>query len=111
MIYVVNIKRYRPAAYLPAHSVYIGRAMPGRPGSPLGNPFKLRFEAEREEVLAKYKVWLEEKLLTDPTVRQEIERLVYLARDIDLVLECWCAPKVCHGDVVKRIVEERLGVK
>lgn len=106
MIQVVNIKTYREADYPSSHQVYIGRAMPGRPGSPLGNPYKLRFEAEREEVLKKYETWLRSQLETDTPQRREIERLADYAED--LVLACWCAPKTCHGDVVKKIVEEEL---
>jgi aminoglycoside phosphotransferase (APT) family kinase protein len=66
----------------------------------------LRFEAEREEVLAKYEAWLRERLETDTPQRREIERLADYAED--LVLACWCAPKLCHGDVVKRVIEEIL---
>lgn len=106
MIHVVNIKHYRPSDH--PKSVYIGRAMPGRAGSPLGNPYKLRLAYEREATVAKYEVWLRKQLETDTPQRREIERLVYLARDEDLALLCWCAPEICHGDAVKRIVEERL---
>jgi hypothetical protein len=67
MIHVVNIKSYRMADY-PGHHVYIGRAMPGRPGSPLGNPFKLRFECDRAKILARYEYWLREQLKTDTAV-------------------------------------------
>jgi hypothetical protein len=109
MIQVVNIKTYRSDGYA-RHLVYIGRAMPGRPGSPLGNPFKLRFEAEREEVLAKYEMWLRKQLETDTAARREIERLADHAED--LVLACWCKQPdrevACHGDVVKKVIEERL---
>lgn len=107
MIYVANIKTHR-AVDRPGQQVYIGRAMPGRPASPLGNPFKLRFECDREKILARYEYWLREQLKTDTPQRREIQHLADCARDQDVVLLCWCAPKLCHGDAVKRIVEERL---
>jgi hypothetical protein len=111
-IQVVNIKTYRPGG---GRGAYIGRAMPGRPGSPLGNPFKLRFESERAEILAKYEAWLRDRIETVETVRREIERLVYLARDEDLALLCWCKRPdrdvACHGDVIKAIIEERLSAR
>jgi hypothetical protein len=108
MIYVENIKTYKLADYPNATHVYIGRRMPGRPGSPLGNPFKLRFEAERADVLARYETWLAEQLAGDTEVRQELERLACIARDEDLVLACWCAPSLCHGYIVKREIEKKL---
>lgn len=108
MIHVANIKTFR-SGERSGRSEYIGRAMPGRPGSPLGNPFKLRFEAQRAEILAKYEAWLREQMKTDTAARREIKRLADLARDQDLVLLCWCAPALCHGDVIKRIIEERYG--
>jgi len=101
MIQIVNIKTYRSGDY-----VYIGRNMPGRPGSPLGNPYRLRFECDREKILARYEYWLREQLKTDTPARREIERLADYAEN--LVLACWCAPKLCHGLVVKKIIEERL---
>ena len=104
MIQVVNIKTYRSA-----DAVYVGRSMPGRAGSPLGNPFKLRFECDRKKILAKYEYWLREQLKTDTPQRREIERLADHSED--LVLACWCAPELCHGDVVKKVIEERLAAR
>lgn len=106
MIHVVNIKTHSTNST--GTTVYIGRSMPGRPGSPLGNPFKLRFESERAAVLAKYKAWLADQLSRDTAARQELERLAYIARDEDLVLACWCAPAICHGDVIKEEIERLL---
>jgi hypothetical protein len=103
MIRVVNIKTYRGA-----DCVYIGRAMPGRQGSPLANRNKLRYEAERADVLARYIAWLRKELESDTEARREIERLADLAKGGDLVLACWCAPKLCHGDVVKQAIEAKI---
>lgn len=101
MIEIVNVKTYRGQ-----NAVYIGRAMPGRPGSPLGNPFKLRFECDRAKILARYEYWLREQLKTDTPQRREIERLTDYAEG--LVLACWCAPEPCHGEVIKKVIEEEL---
>lgn len=80
--------------------------MPRRPGSALGNPYKLQFECDRPKILAKYEYWLREQLKTDTPQRREIERLTDYSEN--LVLLCWCAPEKCHGDVVKKIIEEKL---
>lgn len=90
--------------------LYIGRAMPGRPGSPLGNPFKIKRESERPEALQRYREWLDEQMESDTEARREIYRIADLATCWDLApsdfaLVCWCAPKQCHGDVIKEVVE------
>lgn len=109
MIQVVNIKTYKASDYPDSVQVYIGRAMPRLPGSPLGNPFKLRLACEREATVAKYETWLRTRLEADTPQRREIERLADYAEN--LVLACWCAPKLCHGDVVKKVIEERLAAR
>lgn len=99
MITVVNVKHdKRPEV------VYIGRWMPGRKGSPLGNPFKAD---EHNDPIGLFQVWLAEKLQSDTPQRREIERLAALHRQgKNLLLGCWCKPGVCHGDVVKAVIEE-----
>jgi hypothetical protein len=39
---------------------------------------------------------------------RELDRLVSLARDGQLQLRCWCAPKACHGDVIAEIIKEAI---
>lgn len=43
--------------------------------SPLGNPYRMRDEAEREQVIAQYARWLRKRLLKDDQVRSEMSRL------------------------------------
>lgn len=106
MIYVANIKTYRAYDAAPgATVVYIGRAMPGRPGSVLGNPFKLTKGESREACFEKYRKWVREQDPLGP-VWNEIHRLARIAQHSDLVLLCWCAPELCHGDVVRELIED-----
>jgi hypothetical protein len=60
-------------------------------------------EATRAAVIRAYEDWLAEQLL-DPSspASREIHRLAELARKQDLCLVCWCAPKACHADIIKR---------
>lgn len=111
MIYVANIRAFsmRDIA-LSATAVYIGRTMPGRPGSVLGNPFKLTISESREACLLKYRRWLRD-LPADSPQWQEIARLAEMAKDADLVLLCWCAPEKCHGDVIREIIEAEGGAE
>jgi len=83
-----------------ARGIYVGRP------SALGNPFPLRCEAERAAVIRDYEGWLAEQLL-DPTsaASVEIHRLAMLARTGDLCLVCFCAPKACHADIIKRTIQ------
>lgn len=73
----------------------------GRP-SPLGNPFRLHSEAERDDVIAKYAAWLEARLQEgDEAVRRELNRLYMEAvRRGSLRLVCWCSPRRCHAEVI-----------
>ena len=83
-----------------ARGIYIGRP------SVLGNPFPMQGEATRAQVIHDYEDWLAEQLL-DPSspVSREIHRLAALARKQDLCLVCFCAPKACHADIIKRTIE------
>lgn len=74
--------------------VYIGR------GSKWGNPFSHKegtlaehVVGSREEAIAKY----EEYLLN---TQELVDALPELKGKI---LGCWCKPKACHGDVLKKL--------
>lgn len=100
-IEVINIKQGIPKD---KPYVYIGRKMPGRPGSPVANPFKASKESDRPKVLQQYVSWLREQMESNTPARREIERIAVMAKSGDVMLLCWCTPKSCHGDVIKEIV-------
>lgn len=79
---VVHCKREK-------YDVYIGR-----PG-PWGNPFEIGKDGTREEVIQKYREWIQ----TEPLLMQEVSSLS------GKVLGCWCAPKPCHGDILAELAE------
>lgn len=106
MIKVINLRDPQLSS---TNMIYVGRKMVHRAGSPLGNPYKLTKESERAEVCERYEAWLRAWLeVPSSTVAQEIERLTELARQGGLILACWCAPKLCHADVIKEVIEDRL---
>ena len=84
----------------------------GRP-SPLGNPFAIGRNSTRDEVIEKYRNWLENRLtgavFRDTAAVREFNRLCdkYVA-DGRLTLVCWCSPLPCHGDVIADFIEERV---
>ena len=73
-----------------AFDVYIGR-----PG-PWGNPFVIGEDGSRDEVIAKYRSHLWERVKASP------EFVSKLASLHGKVLGCYCAPQPCHGDVLVR---------
>jgi hypothetical protein len=83
---IVNCKKQ-------TYGVYIGRP------SKWGNKFQIGLDGTREEVIEKYKKWF----LTQPEL---IAALVELKGK---VLGCWCAPKLCHGDVLINALKEKFG--
>ncbi len=96
-ITVVNKKTFK------GPNEYIGRTMPRLPGSPLGNPFKLKPHGpyERNEAVMKhYREWIWEKLKDrSGEVYLELLRLTAIATTKPLQISCWCAPEICHGDI------------
>ena len=64
--------------------------------SRFGNPFPMRDESERQDVINKYRVWLQRKLAEN--THQEVEAIDAIPEDA--VLGCFCAPKACHCDVM-----------
>lgn len=82
-------------------SLLPGQAYVGRP-SPLGNPYALGRDGNREEVIAKYRRWLWARLQEpDSPQERELRRLLAQATAGDLELLCWCAPLPCHAEVVR----------
>ncbi len=72
------------------YDVYIGR--PGK----WGNPIPLRHESERLKVVREYHDWIR----TQPQLLAEVKTLK------GKVLGCWCAPRLCHGNVLAMLAEE-----
>lgn len=84
-----------------ANAVYVGRP------SPLGNPFVMRNEQDRDRVCDIYKRWFDDKVArNDPHVMRALEYLQMLHARGDLVLGCYCAPKRCHADTIKAWLEK-----
>ncbi|MGH1461249.1 MAG: DUF4326 domain-containing protein [Neptuniibacter sp.] len=82
--------------------IYIGR------GSPFGNPYKMAGEASRDQVCDQYEGYFKKKVETDPGFKIQLDVLVAKARKEDVRLVCFCAPKRCHGETIKRYIEYQL---
>lgn len=90
-------------------SVYIGRcnAKLGLEESPLHNPFRIGGDGDRDRVVARYADYLRDRLggeVGGLDIRAEIDRLREMARSGGVDLVCYCAPRACHGDVIRDII-------
>lgn len=79
---VVNIRKS-------GHDIYIGR------GSKWGNPFYMPNESHRAYVIDLY-----EDYARDTFTREDLLPLVGKR------LGCFCKPKICHGDVLVKLIQE-----
>jgi len=106
LINVVNKYKHTPTA----NDVYIGR------GSPFGNRFSWlpgtseEFRvADRAEAIKRYAEHLEWARMNDPVIHKGLTLLCQKAlRDEPINLVCFCKPQGCHGDIIKRHIEETL---
>jgi len=106
MISVVNKYKHKPTK----NDIYIGR------GSILGNPFSylkgtkaLYIVESREIAIEKYEIWLRDKIKNkDIEICKMLNEIWLKAKKEDINLICYCFPKLCHGDIIKKIIEENL---
>ena len=74
-----------------SYDVYIGR------GSKWGNPFRLHLDGDREQVIAKYREWIQRQ----PELMNSLEELRGKR------LGCYCALLPCHGDILVELLEAK----
>jgi hypothetical protein len=108
MITVVNKYKHVPTI----NDVYIGR------GSILGNPFtsiknketKAIFSCDtREESIELFEKYLSNELKKKNQVLcSEMNRLWVLSKTTNINLVCFCKPKSCHGDIIKKILINKI---
>jgi hypothetical protein len=91
-INVRNKKTYK------GEGVYIGRP------SPLGNVFRITKTQTREMAVERYAIWLQDAIkYKAPEIMEPLESLFKtLVNNHKLNLICWCAPELCHGDIIKK---------
>lgn len=73
--------------------------------SPVGNPYPVG-KYGRDKCIQRFtEAW--PTLMTDSVFASYIQNIAELNEQGKRIgLECWCAPDACHGDVIKRKVEE-----
>ena len=93
MIQIVNMRCNKPTY---PYDIKVDRS------SPLGNPFWMNEESQRDIVCDQYETWLQDKIDTkDQDVLDALEYLKMIhARHGKLRLMCWCHPKRCHAESI-----------
>ena len=98
----------RKSSYLPEH---------GLDFSKLGNPFWMSNESKRDEVCDKYENYFNSIVWSTPfdsdgsnddefiTSLDLLVKLHKICGDINLV--CFCAPKRCHCDTIKKYIDNK----
>lgn len=71
--------------------VYIGRP------SVWGNPYEIGKDGNRQEIIEKYKLYLESRPDLIEKAKQELK---------GKNLVCWCSPLPCHGDILIKVANE-----
>jgi hypothetical protein len=80
---------------------YVGR------GSPLGNPFPMKNKEDRDRVCDEYEKWFNNHK-EDIEVKKELDRLYDIYKDKgELTLLCFCTPKRCHAETIKKYLEHK----
>ena len=113
MIHVINISKedysFSPNYY------YIGRS---KTGNILGNPYThLDVEKtiafyqckDRDEAINSYEAYFDAMYGHNKEFTKTIDEIYEKYKNGEEVyLGCWCAPKRCHGDIIKQKLEQRL---
>ena len=88
---------------------YVGRSK--KTFSPLGNPYQLGKDGDRQTVIQKYRRWLwqeiqqgwRSKAYEELVMIAEIYRYSTERNPVKLI--CWCAPLPCHAEVIVAAME------
>lgn len=86
-----QVYHIKSAAVVGKNAIYVGRP------TKWGNPYKLKREEDRQEVIDKYRQYMK----GNPALVMEAKQILKSRN-----LSCWCAPKACHADVLLEIANE-----
>ena len=104
MITIMNLRKVKPSK---PYDIEVCRGV-----SPLGNPYFMESEADRDHVCDSYVKWIEYSLSPGRSDRLVIDELLRLKKLYmehgKLRLFCWCVPKRCHAETIKEYIEEAI---
>ena len=71
----------------------------------LSNPYYMKSEDERDEVCDKYKDYFVKQVHHNETFTNALRDLYRIAKRYGkLELFCWCYPKRCHAETIKKFL-------
>lgn len=69
----------------------------------VGNPFYMANESMRNDVCEGYEEYFNKQVTTNPAFRMYLEEILAALREHNKVyLYCWCYPKRCHAETIKK---------
>lgn len=77
-------------------------------GSALGNPYVISPDRDRDYVCDQYEKYFNHNVnvLEIPEMVQQLHQISAAAKRGNISLVCYCAPKRCHCETIKRHIEE-----
>lgn len=78
--------------------------------TPVGNPYELTNEKDRDLVCEWYEEWFNDHLMNEELIHSDFSMYVMKIREVfrkygKVRLFCWCSPRRCHGEVIKKHIE------
>lgn len=80
--------------------VFINKIRFPKNSSNFANPYKIGKDGTREEVILKYKKYIENKLENNKDLVSEL--LLLKGKN----LGCWCYPEICHGNILLELIDK-----
>lgn len=75
----------------------------------VGNPYPMRYESERDTVCDMYEEYFKKVIVENVAFKKYIDMLVEAYKRYGkLRLFCWCAPKRCHAETIKKYIEKEV---
>ena len=104
MVEICNLRKQKPVE---PYDIKVDRS------SILGNPFVMRSEIERDSVCDKYELYFESKIKNkSERFLNEILNLINIYKKYNkLRLFCWCSPKRCHAETIKKYIEDNVRIE
>ena len=101
MIEIMNLRKSKPTC---STDFRIDRA------SVLGNPFPMAVESERDKVCKEYEEYFHNKMKdTNSQFYSKMAEILDVYKQFKQIrLFCWCAPKRCHGETIKKWLETNI---
>lgn len=77
--------------------------------SPVGNPFYMNDENQRDIVCDKYESYFQAQLEYNTQFKRYLQTMLEALEQYGkLSLYCWCAPKRCHAETIKHWLENQI---